>query len=316
MKEVYELMEQVAETDITALIRGESGTGKDLVALALHQLSNRRSAPYIKVNSAALPNNLLESELFGFEKGAFTGAHQTKKGKFELADGGTLFLDEIGDMPTALQAKLLQVLQDGEFTPLGCEESVRVDVRVLAATNRDLERAVQEGTFRQDLYYRLNAISVNLPPLRDRRMAIPTLAEYFLKKYNAQYSMTAQLSSRIRNAIMRYQWPGNVRELENFVRRVVVVGNEHASLAEIAPHREVDKVNSKIQALVDSALANVDEISNIDLLGLKRSAFRVAEKHFIEIALNETNWNRIESANLLRISIKALGEKMRKYHLN
>jgi two-component system response regulator AtoC len=316
MNEVYELMEQVAETDITALIRGESGTGKDLVALALHELSDRRSAPYIKINSAALPSNLLESELFGFEKGAFTGAHQTKKGKFELADGGTLFLDEIGDMPTGLQAKLLQVLQDGEFTPLGCEDSVRVDVRVLAATNQDLERAVQEGTFRQDLYYRLNAISVKLPPLRDRRMAIPILAEYFLKKYNAQHSMTAQLSSQIRNAIMRYQWPGNVRELENFVRRVVVVGNENASLAEIAPHREVDKVNSKIQALVDSALADVDEISNIDLLGLKRSAFRVAEKHFIEIALNETDWNRIESANLLRISIKALGQKMRKYHLN
>jgi two-component system response regulator AtoC len=316
MNRVYKLMEQVAETDITALIRGESGTGKDLVARALHQLSNRRSAPYIKVNSAALPNNLLESELFGFEKGAFTGAHQTKKGKFELADGGTLFLDEIGDMPTALQAKLLQVLQDGEFTPLGCEESVRVDVRVLAATNRDLERAVQEGTFRQDLYYRLNAISVKLPPLRDRRLAIPILAEHFLQKFNAQYSMGAQFSSQFMNAIMRHDWPGNVRELENFVRRVVVVGDEHTILAEIAPPCAVGQVNSKIQALVDSALANLDEMPNIDLLGLKRSAFRVAEKHFIEVALNETDWNRVESAHLLRISSKALGAKMRKYHIN
>jgi transcriptional regulator with PAS, ATPase and Fis domain len=309
-------MEQVAETDITLLIRGESGTGKELVARALHQLSDRRSAPYIKINSAALPSDLLESELFGFEKGAFTGAHRTKKGKFALADGGTLFLDEIGDMPTGLQAKLLQVLQDGEFTPLGGEESVRVDVRVLAATNRDLERAVQEGTFRSDLYYRLNAASVKLPPLRDRRLAIPVLAEHFLQKFNAQYSMSAQLSSQFMNAIMRHNWPGNVRELENFVRRIVVVGDESPILAEIARPSAVGQVNSKIQALVDSALANIDETPSIDLLGLKRSAYRVAEKHFIEVALNETDWNRVESARLLKISRKTLGEKMRKYQVH
>ena len=316
MNNVYELMEQVAETDITLLIRGESGTGKELVARALHQLSNRRSAPYIKINSAALPSDLLESELFGFEKGAFTGAHRTKKGKFALADGGTLFLDEIGDMPTGLQAKLLQVLQDGEFAPLGSEESVRVDVRVLAATNRDLERAVEEGTFRRDLYYRLNAISVKLPPLRDRRLAIPVLAEHFLQKFNEQYSMKAQLSSQIMNAIMRHDWPGNVRELENFVRRIVVVGNQQTILSEIAPPSAVGQVNSKIQALVDSALANIDEMPSIDLLGLKRSAFRVAEKHFIEVALNETDWNRVDSAHLLSISSKVLGAKMRKYQIH
>jgi two-component system response regulator AtoC len=316
MEDVYKLMEQVAETDITLLIRGESGTGKNLVAHALHQLSDRRNAPYIKINSAALPSNLLESELFGFERGAFTGAHKTKKGKFELADGGTLFLDEIGDMPTALQAKLLQVLQDGEFTPLGSEESVRVDVRVLAATNRDLERAVQEGTFRRDLYYRLNGITIKLPPLRDRRLAIPRLAEHFLQKHNAQYSMTAQFSSQIMNAIMQYDWPGNVRELENFIKRIVLVGNKQTILAEITRSSTVGQVDSKIQALVDSALANIDEVPQIDLLGLKRSALRVAEKHFIEIALNETQWNKVESAQLLRISTKALEWKMRKYHLN
>jgi two-component system response regulator AtoC len=316
MNNVYELMEQVAETDITLLIRGESGTGKELVARALHQLSNRRSAPYIKINSAALPRDLLESELFGFEKGAFTGAHRTKKGKFALADGGTLFLDEIGDMPTGLQAKLLQVLQDGEFAPLGSEKSVRVDVRVLAATNRDLERAVEEGTFRQDLYYRLNAISVKLPPLRDRRLAIPVLAEHFLQKYNEQHSMKAQLSSQIMNAFMRYDWPGNVRELENFVRRIVVVGNQQTILSEIAPRSTVGQVKPKIQALVDSALANVDEVPQVDLLKLKKSAFRVAEKHFIEVVLNETDWNRVESAHLLSISEKALEWKMRKYHIN
>ncbi len=316
MNEVYELIEQVAETDITLLIRGESGTGKELVACALHQLSNRRSAPYIKINSVALPSNLLESELFGFEKGAFTGAHRSKKGKFALADGGTLFLDEIGDMPTGLQAKLLQVLQDGEFTPLGSEKSVRVDVRVLAATNRDLERAVEEGTFRRDLYYRLNAISVKLPPLRDRRLAIPVLAEHFLQKYNEQHSMKAQLSSQIMNAFMRYDWPGNVRELENFVRRIVLVGNKHTILAEIAPTSTVGQVNSKIQALVDSALADADEVPYIDLLGLKKCAFRAAEKHFIEVALTETHWNRTESAHLLGISSKTLGRKMKKYHIH
>jgi transcriptional regulator with PAS, ATPase and Fis domain len=315
MKDVYELMEQVAETDITLLIRGESGTGKDLVARALHQLSDRRSAPYVRVNSAALPGELLESELFGFKKGAFTGAHRTKKGRFELANGGTLLLDEIGEIPTGLQAKLLQVLQDGEFTPLGGEESVRVDVRVLAATNRDLERAVEEGTFRQDLYYRLNAISVKLPPLRDRRMAIPILANHFLQKYNAQHSMSARLSSQLMNAIMRHDWPGNVRELENFIMRVVVIGNENMILAEIAPPSTAGQVDSKIQALVDSALAETEEASHIDLLHLKKRAFRVAEKHFIEVALNETQWNRVESADLLGITDKALGQKMRKYQI-
>jgi transcriptional regulator with PAS, ATPase and Fis domain len=191
-----------------------------------------------------------------------------------------------------------------------------VDVRVIAATNRDLERAVQEGTFRQDLYYRLNAISVKLPPLRDRRLAIPTLAKQFLQKYNAQYVMRAQLSSQIMNAIMRHDWPGNVRELENFVRRIVVVGNERISLGEIAPPSTVGQVNSKIQVLVDSALANTDEAPHIDLLGLKKRAFRVAEKHFIEVALNETQWDRVESANLLGISNKTLGQKMRKYHIH
>jgi len=318
MKDVYELMEQVAETDITLLIRGESGTGKELVARALHQLSGRSHAPYVKINSAALPSDLLESELFGFEKGAFTGAHRTKKGKFELADGGTLFLDEIGDMPTGLQAKLLQVLQDGEFSPLGGEESVRVDVRVLAATNRDLERAVQDGTFRRDLYYRLNAISVKLPPLRDRRRAIPVLAEHFLKRYNAQYSMKAELSSEIMDAFMRHDWPGNVRELENFVRRIVVVGNEETILAEIAPPSTVARANSKIQDLVDSALADsdADEVPHVDLPGVKKCAFRIAEKHFIEVALNETGWNRLKSAQLLGISNKTLGRKMRKYHIH
>src|SRR6185436_4006662 len=198
MLEVADLIERVSDTDVTVLIRGESGTGKELVARALHERSLRKDKPFVKVNCAALPTELLESELFGFEKGAFTGAIQHKPGKFEFANHGTMFLDEIGEMSFPLQAKLLQVLQDGEFSRLGGKNDVQVDVRVIAATNRNLETAVAEGAFREDLYFRLNVVTINLPPLRDRREEIPLLVEHFLKKYSVQYNkpvsgVTAQL---------------------------------------------------------------------------------------------------------------------------
>src|SRR5689334_3972734 len=188
MQEVRDLIERVSDTDVTVLIRGESGTGKELVARALHERSLRKDKPFVKVNCAALPTELLESELFGFEKGAFTGAIQHKPGKFEFANHGTMFLDEIGDMTMPLQAKLLQVLQDGEFARLGGKADVRVDVRLIAATNRDLEHAVLQGQFREDLYFRLNVVTITLPPLRDRREEIPVLTDYFLKKYSVQYN--------------------------------------------------------------------------------------------------------------------------------
>ncbi|HUC76833.1 MAG TPA: sigma-54 dependent transcriptional regulator, partial [Vicinamibacterales bacterium] len=212
MVEVRDLIERVADTDVTVLIRGESGTGKELVARAISAASPRHDKPFVKVNCAALPTELLESELFGFERGAFTGAIQHKPGKFEFANHGTMFLDEIGDMSAALQAKLLQVLQDGEFSRLGGKHDVRVDVRVIAATNRDLERAVASGQFREDLFFRLNVVCITMPPLRDRRDEIPLLVEYFLKKYSVQYNKPLTVvSPETTQLFMDYDWPGNVR---------------------------------------------------------------------------------------------------------
>jgi two-component system response regulator AtoC len=234
MAEVRELIERVSDTDVTVLIRGESGTGKELVARALHERSLRHERPFVKVNCAALPTELLESELFGFEKGAFTGAVQHKPGKFEFANHGTMFLDEIGDMSPPLQAKLLQVLQDGEFSRLGGKHDVHVDVRVITATNRDLETAVAEGQFREDLYFRLNVVTISLPPLRDRREEIPFLTDHFLKKYSVQYNkpMTA-ISPQLSQRFMDYEWPGNVRQLENMVKRMVVLGSEAPIVADL-----------------------------------------------------------------------------------
>ena len=225
MREVNDVIEQVADTDITVLIRGESGTGKELVARTLHEQSDRRDRPFVKVNCAALPSELLESELFGFEKGAFTGAQKRKLGKFEYANRGTIFLDEIGEMSSALQAKLLQVLQDGEFSRLGGESDVQVDTRILAATNRNLEEAVHTGEFREDLYYRLNVVTIVMPPLRERRGAVPLLVDHFLKKFSAEYKKAVrELSPETIAILSGYHWPGNVRELENMVRRMIVLG--------------------------------------------------------------------------------------------
>src|SRR6266550_6815217 len=227
MTEVRDLIERVSDTDVTVLIRGESGVGKELVARALHEQSLRKDRQFVKVNCAALPTELLESELFGFEKGAFTGAIQHKPGKFEFANHGTIFLDEIGDMSFPLQAKLLQVLQDGEFARLGGKHDVKVDVRVIAATNRDLDEMVTLGQFREDLFFRLNVVCINLPPLRERRDEIPILADYLMKKYSVQYNKPySELSQETMGLFMDYDWPGNIRELENLIKRAVVLSSE------------------------------------------------------------------------------------------
>ena len=227
MTEVKDLIDRVSDTDVTVLVRGESGTGKELVARALHAQSLRKDKPFVKVNCAALPTELLESELFGFEKGAFTGAIQHKPGKFEFANHGTMFLDEIGDMSASLQAKLLQVLQDGEFSRLGGKSDVHVDVRVIAATNRDLEQAVRDGLFREDLYFRLNVVTITLPPLRERREEVPILTDYFLKKYSVQYNKPlTTISPALAQLFLEFDWPGNVRQLENLIKRMVVLGTE------------------------------------------------------------------------------------------
>lgn len=328
MREVQEIIEQVADTDITVLIRGESGTGKEVVARALFQLGNRRSRPFVKVNCAALPSELLESELFGFEKGAFTGAQKRKLGKFEYADQGTIFLDEISEMAPGLQAKLLQVLQDGEFSRLGGESDVRVDSRIIAATNRNLEDAVKKGEFREDLYYRLNVVTIQIPPLRDRIDAVPLLVEHFLGMYNEQYNKSVEkLSSETMNLLMGYHWPGNVRELENMIKRMVVLGSEQTVLQEIGQR---DTPTLRTGHLGGGSTSVADEEENdlaalgadftngqdLDLKAISKRAAQIAEKKVIERVLGQTRWNRKEAAERLQISYKALLYKMKENGLS
>jgi two-component system response regulator AtoC len=319
MKEIRDIIEQVADTDITVLVRGDSGTGKELVARTVFQLSSRRDKPFVKVNCAALPSELLESELFGFEKGAFTGAQKRKLGKFEYANHGTIFLDEISEMHPSLQAKLLQVLQDGEFSRLGGDGDVRVDTRIIAATNRNLEEAVTEGSFREDLYYRINVVTIQVPPLRERRDAIPLLVDHFLKKYNDQYRKSVkQLSSETMEIFMQYHWPGNVRELENMVRRMVVLGNEQPVLEEISERGLEGAEGEEAKDFLDLEALGAD-FSNgqgMDLKAISRRAAQLAERRVIERVLQQTRWNRKEAAARLQISYKALLYKMKENGLS
>ena len=339
MAEVRDLIERVADTDVTVLIRGESGSGKELVARALYASSLRRDKPFVKVNCAALPTELLESELFGFERGAFTGAIQQKPGKFEFANHGTMFLDEIGDMSFPLQAKLLQVLQDGEFARLGGKHDVKVDVRVIAATNRDLEQMVTLGQFREDLFFRLNVVCINLPPLRERRDEIPILADYLLKKYSVQYNKPyTELSQETMRLFMEYDWPGNVRELENLIKRAVVLSSEATIRKEIthgiamAAHRvhaavpgpqaaRAPGTNGSASAPAPpptpaALAAAAAEAGNYSLKDISREAARQAERELILKMLQQTRWNRKETAEILGISYKALLYKIKENGLD
>ena len=318
MTEVREIIEQVADTDITVLVRGESGTGKEIVARGLYQLSGRSGRPFVKVNCAALPSELLESELFGFEKSAFTGAQKRKLGKFEYANHGTIFLDEISEMHPGLQAKLLQVLQDGEFSRLGGESDVKVDTRIIAATNRNLEEAVKEGAFREDLYYRLNVMTILIPPLRDRLDTIPLLVDTFLRKYNEEYKKNqAQVSDKVLDAMMSYRWSGNVRELENMVKRMVVLGSEELVLQELAVSEAPAEEKSEGDALDFGALgADFSSTQSLDLKAISKRAAQTAEKRVIERVLHQTRWNRKEAAERLQISYKALLYKMKENGLS
>lgn len=318
MRDIQEIIEQVADTDITVLVRGESGTGKEVVARALFQLGNRRSRPFVKVNCAALPSELLESELFGFEKGAFTGAQKRKLGKFEYANRGTIFLDEISEMAPGLQAKLLQVLQDGEFSRLGGESDVRVDARIIAATNRNLEDAVKKGEFREDLYYRLNVVTIQIPPLRDRIDAVPLLVEHFLGMYNEQYNKSLEkLSDETTQLLMDYHWPGNVRELENMIKRMVVLGNEQTVLQELTQREPVRASTADDDELDLAAFgAGFSNGQELDLKAISKRASQIAEKTVIERVLGQTRWNRKEAATRLQISYKALLYKMKENGLS
>jgi DNA-binding NtrC family response regulator len=255
MRNVMAMVERVADSDISVLLRGESGVGKEVIARELHRRSSRRHKPFVKVNAAALPSELLESELFGHERGAFTGAQTARVGKFEFANHGTLMLDEIGEMPAGLQAKLLHVLQDSEFTKLGSNRPVTVDVRIIAATNRDLEAMMRAGTFREDLYYRLQVIELHVPPLRERREEIPQLIEFFLVKYSERYGRPLRRPSEpLRETLLTYAWPGNVRELENVIKRFVILQDESLVLAELKRARTNAEVAAPARAPVPAAV--------------------------------------------------------------
>ncbi len=304
MARVEALVDQVADTDATVLIRGESGVGKELVARALHQRSRRSGRPWVKVNCAALPTELLESELFGYERGAFTGAHRRKPGRFELAEGGAIFLDEIGEVPLSVQAKLLQVLQDGEFTRLGGERDVRVDLRIIAATHRDLEKAVETGEFRRDLYYRLNVVSIWVPPLRERLSDIPHLVGRLLAKYSKPGSPITTLAPATLEAFRHYHWPGNVRELENVVRRMVILGSE-----EWSPPGSGEGIRAP--AAATEAQEPARDQTRRNLKEIAKHAAREAERVALRETLQEVRWNRIEAARRLGVSYKALLYKIK-----
>lgn len=333
MEEIKNTIEQVADTNATVLIRGESGTGKEVVARMIYHHSLRRDKPFIKVNCAAIPHELLESELFGYEPGAFTGANRQKLGKFEQANYGTLFLDEISEMHPALQAKLLHVLQDGQFSRLGGKRDIAVDVRVLAATNKFLEQAVAQGAFREDLFYRLNVVTVHIPPLRERREEIPLFLDLFLRKYSEFYGkQPPPFSEYAVSRMIEYEWPGNIRELENLVKRYVIVGNESQIIRELSTHKPIMHSQASNGAGVSTAPV-AEEVSPAapaqasshppgpkhsnshndrpSLLEIGRRAAMQAEREAIERVLQETRWNRRQAARILKISYKALLNKLK-----
>ena len=307
MLETRQILREAARVDVTVLVTGETGTGKELVARAIHDFSSRRAGPFVKVNCAAMPRELLESELFGYERGAFTGADKLKIGKFEAAHRGTIFLDEIGDLHPALQAKLLHVLQDGEFSRIGGKSTLSADVRVLAATNQDLERGVAEGRFREDLYYRLNVIQVFVPPLRERASEIPVLAAYFVERYAKLYRRDGfAISASVMERLTRHRYPGNVRELENLIKRMIVLDDPFLARIPL-PDTGVDG------ARPDSPTTSAPEPS---LKEIGRQASQAAERDAIAKMLKQTGWNRVRAARELRISYRALLYKIKQAGLD
>jgi two-component system response regulator AtoC len=300
MRAIKSTIESIADTDASVLLRGESGVGKDLVARAIHAASPRAHGPFVKVNCAAIPHGLIESELFGHEKGAFTGAHRRRPGQFEYANKGTIYLDEIGELPLTLQPKLLHVLQDLRFSRVGGHGTIDVDIRIIAATNRNLDAALERGEFREDLYYRLNVVEIRIPPLRERREEIPLLVSRFLDRFNKQYGRNKQLAPETVRRLIDHQWRGNVREMENIIRRMVVLSDaEEAFASRVVPSPEVPPPGT-------SLLAG----SNDGLRGVARNGARMAERHALAEVLGKTKWNRAEAARVLKVSYKTLLNKI------
>ncbi|MBI4690817.1 MAG: nif-specific transcriptional activator NifA [Nitrospirae bacterium] len=301
MQEVFEAIHRVSPSKANVLLRGESGTGKELVAKAIHYMSLRVKGPFIKFNCASIPEGLLESELFGHEKGAFTGAMSGRKGRFELADGGTIFLDEIGDLPLTLQPKILRVLQEKEFERVGGEKTIKVDVRLIAATSRNLEELVSNGRFREDLYYRLNVVPIFIPSLKERREDIPILMDYFLKKYNEENGRTVTVRPDILNVFMDYEWPGNVRELENTIERLVVMsGSKVITKSDLPLNIRDQSIKSRYGIHVKDALPSTIE----DI-----------EKTKISDALENSGWVQAKAAKVLGITPRQIGYKIKKYNI-
>jgi two-component system, NtrC family, response regulator AtoC len=310
MRAIGTVIESIADTDTTVLIRGESGVGKDLVARAIHAASSRRRGPFVKVNCAAIPLDLLESEFFGHEKGAFTGAYRRKPGQFERANQGTIYLDELAELPLALQAKLLHVLQDFQFSRVGGHQLLEVDTRVIAATNRDLETAMARGEFREDLYYRLNVVEIRVPPLRERREEIPALASRFLARFNSQYGRQKQLMPETLAQLMEYPWLGNVRELENVIRRLVVLGDGEQAIGALVTHGRNGQ-----NGHAGHGSAPQPTVADGGLREVGRRGAREAERKALLEVLDYVSWNRTEAARILKVSYKTLLTKISQYGL-
>ncbi len=325
IERVRNLITHVADTDLNTVITGESGVGKEVVAQNLYNLSPRKGKPFVKINCASIPEGLLESELFGYERGAFTGATRRKKGKFELAHSGVLFLDEIGEMSFALQSKLLHVLQSGEFSPLGSEKEITTDTWVIAATNQDLEKSVEKGRFRKDLYYRLNIINIHISPLRSRPEDIPPIIMYYMKKYSTQFgrSPTLKPDTPVMDRLIRYHWPGNVREIQAVIMRYLLVGNWDEIFAEFtrAAATEGKKESAPEGKNGDTLLdwLHVDENmalgTDFFLRKIKKKSLERIEKEVIGYVLAQTGWNRSKASKILKISYKTLLYKISELNL-
>jgi two-component system response regulator AtoC len=302
MQSVQRRLEKVASANVPILIQGESGTGKEIIAKMVHQLSPWADGPLVKVNCPAIPGTLIESELFGYERGAFTGAYGAKPGRVEMASRGTLFLDEIGELDMDLQAKLLQVLQDGQFCRIGSQEDKRLEARVVCATNRSLEEEIAAGTFRGDLYYRINVVNITLPPLRDRAADIPELVNYFLHSYSTAFNRAANpLSPQLMQTLQSYHWPGNIRELENLMKRYVILGSPDVITSELQESSEKE----------DDFDLDIPANGPIHLKDITRKAVRKIERNIILKVLQANQWNRKKAAKSLNISYRALLYKLK-----
>lgn len=328
IRRIKELVEHVAQTGFNTVIFGESGVGKEVVAQNLYQKSPRVGKPFVKINCAALPEGLLESELFGYERGAFTGAEQKRKGKFQIAHGGVLLLDEIGDMSLVLQAKLLHVLQSGEFAPLGSDKDVKTDTWVIAATNHDLKQDISDGKFREDLYYRLNIIKIYVPPLRERLEDVEPLIEYYMQEYAAQLGGVniERPSAAVIKNMTQYHWPGNVRELQNVLKRMLVLGECEKIIDELfagagKPQLDIPATSNGSRADAIKSLLDLGGKEELDgdsfsLKAAKKKAVDRVEKEIISYVLTKTDWNRSKASRILKVSYKTLLNKITELNIN